>query len=286
MPNVVLSLAGAAARILPTNVKMSLYRIPWLARIVRRGLNRAAPQGLAEVVVAAGPIAGMRMSLDMQAEKEFWLGTYEPELQAALLDLVKPGMVAYDVGANIGYFTLLLANRVGHSGRVYAFEALPANIKRLERNVALNNLGVCTQVVPAAVVDRSRPVDFMLGPSGRMGKVEGASGRRTVDYQEKITVDGISLDDFIAEKEHSAPDVIKMDIEGGEILALPGMHTTLDRIKPLIFLELHGEEASQVAWEALVGHGYRLSSLTQGYPEVTSLQSLDWKAYILASPKS
>jgi len=77
------------------------------------------------VQVAAGGLQGLRLSLDMQTEKDYWLGTYEPELQAAVADLVKPGMQVYDVGANIGYVSLLLARRVGAAGHVYAFEALP-----------------------------------------------------------------------------------------------------------------------------------------------------------------
>jgi len=66
------------------HVKRAVYRSPRLARLIRRGLNRAAPQGSAEVTVAAGGLAGMRLSLDLQSEKEYWLGTYEPELQPAI----------------------------------------------------------------------------------------------------------------------------------------------------------------------------------------------------------
>ena len=283
MRNLVLTLAGAAARILPTNVKMGLYRLPWLARFIRSGLNKAAPQGLLDVTVAAGPLAGMYMSLDMQSEKEFWLGTYESELQSVLMDLVKPGMVAYDVGANVGYFTLLLGKLVGPSGRVYAFEALPANVNRLKRNLALNGLEAYAEIESVAVVNCSRSVEFMLGPSGRMGKVEGIFGRHTVDYREKITLEGISLDEFVSVEDHLAPDVIKMDIEGGEVLALPGMQNILTRFKPMVFLELHGEEAAQVAWQLLTSHNYRIASITPGHPEIDSIEMLDWKAYILAS---
>lgn len=285
MPNLILSLAGVVARLLPTNVKMSLYRTPWLAGIIRGSLNRAAPEEIAEVNVAAGHLIGMRLSLDMKTEKEFWLGTYEPDLQSAIADLVKPGMVAYDLGANIGYFSLLLARTVGHAGKVFAFEALPANIERLNRNVRLNSLEDTITVVPAAVVDRSQPIHFLLGPSGRMGKVEGSSGRHSTDYQDVITVDGIALDDFAYKENHSEPAVIKMDIEGGEVLALPGMRRVLGQARPLMFLELHGEEAAQAAWQELTNTDYRIAAITNGYPEVPSLQDLDWKAYIVAFPK-
>jgi FkbM family methyltransferase len=155
----------------------------------------------------------------------------------------------------------------------------------LNRNVKLNGLQDIITVVPAAVVDRTQTVHFFLGPSGRMGKVEGSSGRRLNDDQEVISVSGISLDEFAYEQNWPVPAVIKMDIEGGEVLALPGMQHVLEQARPLLFLELHGEEAAQVAWQELTGSGYRMTAMTNGYPEVTSLQDLNWKAYIAAFPK-
>ncbi len=264
---------------------MRMYRAPWLAGLIRGGLNRAAPEGLSDITVAAGYLAGMRLCLDLKTEKEFWLGTYEPALQSAIVDLVKPGMVAYDLGANIGYFSLLLARLVRSAGKVFAFEALPANVDRLNRNVRLNDMEDTITVVPAAVVDHGKPVHFLLGPSGRMGKVEGSSGRRSTGGQDVITVSGIGLDEFTYGENNLEPSVIKMDIEGGEVLALPGMRHVLERARPTVFLELHGEEAAQAAWQALAGTGYRIASLDSGYPYISSLQELDWKAYIIAFPK-
>ncbi|MBI2331372.1 MAG: FkbM family methyltransferase, partial [Chloroflexi bacterium] len=138
MTHPLLALAAFAARVLPMPVKRAIYRLGPLARAVRGGLNRAAPHGLAEVTVAGGGLAGLRLQLDMQKEKDYWLGTYEPELQAALRDLARPGMTAYDVGAHIGYISLLLARAVSPSGRVFAFEPLPANLERLQANLTLN----------------------------------------------------------------------------------------------------------------------------------------------------
>ena len=59
------------------------------------------------------------MKLDLRAEKDYWLGTYEPDLQAAARKLVQPGGTVYDVGANIGFISLACANLVGMSGRVF-----------------------------------------------------------------------------------------------------------------------------------------------------------------------
>jgi len=85
-----LNLAAFFARILPNSVKRAIYKFKPLARFIRRGLNRAAPVGLTQVKVAGGDLAGFSILLDMQIDKDYWLGTYEPELQAALRELVRP----------------------------------------------------------------------------------------------------------------------------------------------------------------------------------------------------
>ena len=282
----VLDLAAWAARHLPMPVKRLMYRIPPLAGLIRHGLNRAAPVGLTQVEVAAGGLAGCRLWLDLQAEKDYWLGIYEPELQAALGDLVRPGMVAYDVGANIGYISLLLARRVAQAGRVYAFEALPANLERLRANLALNEPGKSVVVTPAAVVECERPVRFLVGPSGGMGKADGSAGRGDVAYSDTVDIDGLSLDTFVFEMGNPPPQVVKMDIEGGEALALPGMVRLLEQERPLLLLELHGPEATQVTWQTLTRRGYRLCRMRPGYPPVKTQQELDWKAYVVAFPSA
>ena len=280
----VLDLAAWAAHYLPMPVKRLMYRIPPLAGLIRQSLNRAAPVGLTQVEVAAGGLAGWRLWLDLQAEKDYWLGTYEPELQATLSELIRPGRIAYDVGANIGYISLLLARRVGQSGQVFSFEALPANLERLSANLALNALGENVVVIPAAVVERERPVQFLVGPSGGMGKADGSAGRNDVAYSGTVDIDGLSLDTFVFEMGNPPPQVVKMDIEGGEVLALPGMVRVLEQERPLLLLELHGPEAAQVAWETLTHRGYRLCRMTPGYPAVKTQQELDWKAYVVAFP--
>ena len=227
----------------------------------------------------------MCLRLDMQSEKDYWLGTYEPDLQSAILGFVKPGMVAYDIGANIGYISLQLARVVGGAGHVYAFEALPMNIERLRGNISLNEMDTRVTVVERAVSNNSDSVSFLVGPSGGTGKAAGSPGRQELSYSEEIIVPGVSLDMFVYEEGHSAPQVVKMDIEGGEVMALPGMRRLLSEKRPVIFLELHGPEAAQVAWDELVPAGYCIFKMTPDYEEVSTLEALDWKAYLVAKPR-
>ena len=284
MSNLMLNSAAWAAKWIPTPMKRVLYRIKPLAGLIRRNLNRAAPSGVTSVEIAGGDLVGVEMLLDLQTEKDYWLGTYEVELQMVVADLLQEGMVAYDVGANIGYISLLLARTVGESGRVYAFEALPANLDRLQANLELNNLQSRVKVVPAAVVDDLRQVEFLVGPSGGMGKAKGSAGRTEIQYPEKIFVTGISLDHFVYQDGNEPPDLIKLDIEGGEVLALPGMRRILTEARPIVLLELHGEKAAAVAWSIFTELNYQIYTMSAGYTAVTVLESLDWKTYLVAFP--
>ena len=281
MKKFLLSFAAFTARILPPTIKTRMYQIKPLARLVRGTLNRAAPAGLTEITVAAGGAAGMKMELDLQTEKDYWLGTYETDLQAAIADLLEPGWTVYDVGANIGFVSLLLAKKLGESGKIFAFEALPDNLERLNAHVEINGLASVLRVIPGAVAATSEPVRFLVGPSGAMGKAEGSAGR-TESHREAIEIPGISLDDFIYRDGNPPPQAIKMDIEGGEVLALQGMPRLMAEVRPLIFLELHGPEAARFTWEALTAAGYKICRMQRGYPRVSSLDELDWKAYLVA----
>ena len=283
--NYLLRFAAWAARILPAPVKRAFYKIPFLARLIRRSLNEAAPEGITEVKIAAGILKGLSMALDLHSEKDYWLGTYEPDLQAAALQFIKPGMVVYDVGANIGYISLMAARLAGESGRVFSFEALPGNIARLTRNVALNAMQDRVQIVHAAVVDTPGEATFLSHTSGAMGKAQGSAGRDE-HYTQTIKVTGIALDDFVFQQGNPPPEVIKMDIEGGEGMALAGMPRLLKETGPILLIELHGQNAARQVWDCLKANRYTLRSMRTGLDLIQSLDDLDWKAYIIAAPES
>jgi FkbM family methyltransferase len=273
---------SALARLLPLPLKQGLYRFPPLARLIRGSINAAVDEGLSEVQIAAGDLRGYKILLNLKAEKSRWLGTYEPELAGAVREFVKPGMTVYDVGANIGYVSMLLAHATRPNGQIFAFEALPANIERIRANVALNDLKDRVHLVPQAVADRSGELTFYVHESVGMGKVVGSAGRPGEQYQGEIRVPSVSLDEFVYQHGHPAPDVVKMDIEGGEVLALPGMKRILNEHHPLLLLELHGPESERVAWQTLAKAGYRLREMSPGYPSIESPEQLGWKAYLIA----
>ncbi len=283
MKKAILSIAAFFARILPAPIKRALYGFKPLAGLIRGTLNQAAPSGLTVVNIAAGGLEGMPMLLDMQTEKDFWLGTYEPEMQSALEELIKSGMTVYDVGANVGYVTLMLGKLVGARRKVYAFEALPDNVERLHRNVELNGFNDRVSIFPGAVAAGAGEVKFLVHFSGGMGKAAGSAGRDE-HYLREIIVPCISLDEFVFAQGNPPPQAVKMDIEGGEVMALPGMTRILAEARPLMLMELHGPESARAAWDALTAAGYTICEMKPGYPRVPSLDALDWKAYLVALP--
>jgi FkbM family methyltransferase len=282
MANPLLSLASAAARWLPAPLKRGLYRLGPLSGGLRSALNQAAPEGLSQVEVAGGGLAGAKMLLDLHSEKDYWLGTYELDLQKAIRDWVQPGMVVYDLGANVGYLSLLLARQVGAGGKVIAFEPLPANQERLLANLRLNpELNV--ELIAKAVGNGSGRMAFNLHASDDMGKLEGSVGRQ-IEYADSIQVETVSLDDFVYREHNPVPGLIKIDTEGGEVLALAGMKRLSAEAQALLLIELHGPEAARAVWEALSGANYSLHRLGKGYPVVKSVDALDWKSYVLGRP--
>lgn len=283
LKNFLLKSAAWAAHVLPAPVKRWLYRTRWLASFTRKTLNTAAPRGHNEVTIAAGVLRGMRMKLDLQSEKDYWLGTYEPELQDAASRLIQPGMVVYDVGANIGYISLMAARLVKENGHVYSFEALPGNVERLKANVDLNNLSGQITAIHVAVTDKTGEAVFLAHESGAMGKAKGSAGREE-HYAAELRVPAITMDDFVTQQGNLPPQVIKMDIEGGEGMALRGMGNILSNIRPIFMIELHGQDAAQQVWEKLTSARYSIHRMQSGMPEVTALEDLDWKAYIIACP--
>jgi len=280
----ILTAASWAASVLPVSIKKLLYKIPFLSRLIRRSLNAAVPKGLSEVTIAAGAAKGLRIMLDLQSEKDYWLGTYEPDLVAAAQKLIQPGDVVYDVGANVGYISLVSAQLSGKSGKVFAFEALPVNVDRLLKNVLINALESRITITHAAVIDTVQPVTFLTHPSGAMGKALGSSGRDE-QYNGRITVPGLALDAFVYDENNPAPDVIKIDIEGGEGSALAGMPRLLAEKSPILLIELHGEKAARQVWNNLQQHNFSLHQMKRGYPRITRISTLDWKAYIIAVPE-
>lgn len=169
--------------------------------------------------------------IDWLGQYVYVAGTYEPATASVIAKLLKPGDSFFDVGANVGFFTLLAASRVGKTGKVNSFEPVPSVRSSLESNIAVNGFGNVT-VHAKAVSNSSGTVVINEGPTDH----KGLSSMRPLDSasgQHKI--DAVALDD-IADSLGKV-QLIKIDVEGAELLALQGMTKLLKRDRPFIVIE-------------------------------------------------
>lgn len=158
-------------------------------------------------------------------------GTYEPHVTGVFVEKLKPSMSVVDIGANIGYFTMLAAKLVGSSGRVTAIEPNPANVKLIEASRRVNSFDQVTIVQAAA----GRAVGLlMLNSSFSNGTTAGLSDNLT-NLLDATTVPCLVLDDLIGVGK--LVDFIKIDVEGAEYNALFGFRETIARCHPTIVSE-------------------------------------------------
>jgi len=183
----------------------------------------------AVVHIRRGPARGMKW-IAGSAVHGCWLGTYELRKQNLIERLVRPGMTVYDVGAQAGFYTLMFSAIVGVTGHVIAFEPCAYEARYLLDHLRLNSLSNA-QVIQAAV--------GAVSGLGRFSTERGScQNQLQAEGMSPLTVPVLALDDA----ELSPPDVIKMDIEGGETDALLGARRMLREHRPVVLVALHGSE--------------------------------------------
>ena len=181
-----------------------------------------------------------------------------------------------DIGGNIGYYTLIAASRVGSSGKVYAFEPEPTNFKWLLKNIEMNGYRNVI-AVPKAIADRTGPLQLYLGNTTGTHSICPAPEVR----KESIVVEATTLDDFLSAKGWPHIEVIKMDIEGAEHLALNGMQrlfkrqNTLKLILEFNLYRLEGTSMNPLEFlQRLQANGFTLHSIDGKQSKVLSLKDI------------
>jgi FkbM family methyltransferase len=221
-----------------------------LGRALRFPLCLLSPE--ARIPVLQGPLRGKRWIVG-SSNHGCWLGSYEYAKQRIFSALIRPGDTVFDLGANVGFYTLLASILVGPEGRVYSFEPVPRNLHYLRAHLDLNRIRNCS-VWPVAVGRSEGTGYFDPGPDHSMGHLR-------TDTRSGLTVRTVSLDALIARGELPPPAVIKCDIEGGEAEALAGARETLTAYAPTIFLATHGRDIHRNCCGFLTDIGYHLTAL-------------------------
>lgn len=186
---------------------------------------------------------GIRYHLDLNEGLDFsiyLLGAFEPGTRKTLQKLVKPGDAVFDIGANIGAHTLTLAQCVGPSGRVYAFEPADFAFEKLRRNLALNP-DLQARTLPAQLLLAATPTErpqqeiYASWPLERVDSVHPKLRGRLVSARLAAVN---TLDAFVTRQAIRRLDLIKIDVDGHELPVLQGAVDTLRRFRPVLVMEM------------------------------------------------
>jgi FkbM family methyltransferase len=242
--------------------------------------------------ITAGPAEGLWLIAGKRVaySEEFWNGSYEQDLCGFLQRAVPANAVCYDVGANIGYHTLILAQS---SGTVYAFEPIPDVCQVLIDNARANDMSNIT-VVNKVISSESGTVtlvqDMAIDQAGifgddpekeRAAKVQGNPLRKT------ITCDAVTIDEFVAQG-NKPPTFIKIDVEGAEMAVLAGARDTLKNHRPDILCETHGRARASAVYEMLAELDYELFCVREDAVPLESVEQAPanmHEGHLLARPK-
>jgi FkbM family methyltransferase len=181
------------------------------------------------------------------------IGNYEQKKVELFVTQIHEGNVVLNVGANIGYFSLLFSHLVGPTGFVYSFEPLPRNVDYMRTNLILNNIRNVT-IVESAVAFKEGNESFAFGDDHSQGHISS---------QGDLIVNVVSLDKMIERFEIPVPQFIKMDIEGGEYEALLGARALFNNHNIVLFLATHGPDVHKKCIDLLKYMGYTIKPLDQ-----------------------
>jgi FkbM family methyltransferase len=195
-------------------------------------------------------------------------GSYEPEVTATVKALLRPGSTFVDVGANIGWYSLLAAGLVGPTGRVVAVEPNPANVALLEAGAKDNGL---TNITALTMAVADAPGVLALETDGSNGRIIPVPGPPAQPVRASYVVAAQSLDSVLAQCQVSRVHLVKLDVEGAEPLVLKGAQQVLARDQPVLVSEFYPLALDLAPWGGAVEFlamlrelGYRLSVIGPG----------------------
>ncbi len=236
---------------------LSLHARAPLGRMLRLPL-RLIPPGTTVPILATA--ARGKQWIAGSGPHSCWLGINEVVKRKRFSTHVLPGHVVYDIGANVGSYTLLASVLTGPRGTVVAFEPVPENIAYLRRHIALNQL-TNVQVHDVAVADVSGVVSFHAAADRVLGRI---------DSDGQLSVRAVRLDQVVQDG-LPPPDCLKIDVEGAEAAVLRGAAGVLKTHRPVVFLATHGEQVHAECLAVLRNAGYAVSQIGADADELIAL---------------
>lgn len=197
---------------------------------------------------------GSVLRLDIRGsveERAFWTGDYDLAVIAMLGGLLRTGDVVIDVGANIGFYSVPIGRRLkALAGRLYAFEPIASNYRRLQEALALNDLTSVATAVPSALADRSGDIEFHVqnewgSSTGNAVMIGAANPVRPSDVTARVD----TLDRYSAIHGLVACRLVKIDVEGAELLVLRGAREFIGKMRPFIYYEYNEYWAKEFSYD-------------------------------------
>ena len=204
----------------------------WLGKLIRLPLRLIPAQMVVRIL--QGRLRGKKWIAGSSVHG-CWLGSYEYNKRHLFERLVQPGQVIFDIGANVGYYTLLASILTGVTGKVVAFEPLPQNVYYLKEHLRLNHVQN-VDIIEGAVAEHGGQVSFAQGQSNSEGHIAEKGELHVKTY---------GLDELFEAGTVPHPDILKIDVEGGEVAVLLGAQRLLAQMHPTILLATHSP-----AWQA------------------------------------
>lgn len=285
MSNFLTAAATAAAKVYKRYPFRPLNRL--LAKLYFAALNVGNGGSIVQKRVN-----GINFELDLREvidSQMFYVGSREPSTSKTLEFLCLPGSIAIDIGANIGSHTLPMAKLVGPEGRVYAFEPVPWALRKLHKNIDLNEFENITveAIALGDTIQSSVPVKFRasfkiaasqgVGPNGEVNS-------EWFDECEEIDISISTLDEYVQANDIRAIGLIKLDVDGFEGKVIRGALNTLNRFHPVLimevapaWLEMRGDSAVKIC-NMLADLGYRC------FTEVTFDEIVDVERMVTSIP--
>ena len=255
----------------PAKIYNTLIKIPTLKQITNNLIKSAIPE-----YFETGEWKLILDRDDVAMSGYLALGSYEPETVKLFTNSIKENSTVVDIGTNIGYYTIIAGKKVGPRGKVFGYEPNTDSFNLLRRNILINNFDNITPInLALSNILGERTLYF-----GDNKCTHSFADNRKTGKNELVITD--TLDNSL--KKYGSPkiDVIKMDIEGAEILALEGMAETIERSPKLaIFTELYPKAIRRLGrspvefLEKIRSLGFSVSVIDEDRKDLVSLNDFE-----------
>lgn len=265
------SVLGEGVNYVPYSLRPWIKNVPGIAGLQRWLVARFLSDRPFVHTINVGPAARLRFEVTLPLDKAVWTGVYESEFTAAIVEHVKPGHICYDIGGYRGYISGVMA--LAGASKVFAFEPLPANQTAVRRVCELNpQLPITIIAVALGSTDGPALLRVMSDPS--MGKLANSSFQPEARALGEIPVTVRQIDSLLQNREIPPPNVVKIDVEGGELDVLRGAVTMLSMTRPTIFLEAHSHALEKACSRKLLRCGYKIHRIEHGILDEQSVRHL------------